>query len=79
VYNLGSGTGVTVREIMTAFAEVTGRPFTPEVQPRRAGDPATIVANGDLAARDLDWTMRHTLKGMVESAWTATPASTSTQ
>jgi len=79
IYNLGSGTGVTVREIMTAFADVTGQPFTPEVQRRRPGDPAAIVANGDLAARDLDWQMRHSIRDMVESAWTATPASTNRQ
>jgi len=70
-YNLGSGEGVTVREIMTAFADVTGRSFTPDIQPRRPGDPATIVANGDLAARDLDWQMRHTIRDMVQSAWAA--------
>jgi UDP-glucose 4-epimerase len=78
IYNLGSGEGVTVREIMTAFADVTGQPFTPDVHPRRPGDPAAIVANGDLAARDLDWRMRHSIHDMVESAW-ATRASTSTQ
>jgi len=74
VYNLGSGDGVTVREIMTAFAEVSGQPFTPEVKARRPGDPAAIVANGDLAARDLGWKMGHTIRDMVESAWTAQPA-----
>lgn len=70
-YNLGSGTGVSVREIMTAIAEVTGTAFTPEVGPRRPGDPARIVASGDLAARDLDWRMRHSLTEMVSSAWQA--------
>jgi UDP-glucose 4-epimerase len=75
VYNLGSGTGLTVREIMTAFAEVTGQHFAPEVHPRRPGDPAIIVANGDLAAGDLDWEMRHSIRDMVESAWTAAPGS----
>ncbi|PWC03823.1 UDP-glucose 4-epimerase GalE [Agromyces badenianii] len=71
VYNLGSGDGVSVGEIMRAVAEVTGIDFAPEVAPRRAGDPARIVASGDLAARDLDWRMRHTLAEMVESAWQA--------
>ncbi len=71
VYNLGSGSGVSVREIMTAIAEVTGIAFEPEVAPRRSGDPARIVASGDLAARDLDWRMRHTLTEMVASAWQA--------
>ena len=71
-YNLGSGDGVSVGEIMTAVADVTGIPFTPEIGPRRAGDPARIVASGKLAARDLDWAMRHSLRDMVASAWEAT-------
>jgi UDP-glucose 4-epimerase len=71
-YNLGSGTGVSVGEIMATVAEVTGMPFTPEIGPRRPGDPARIVAKGDLATRDLDWRMRHTLADMVESQWIAT-------
>ena len=71
VYNLGSGDGITVREIMTVFADVTGQPFVPSVHPRRPGDPAIIVANGDLAARDLGWQMRHAIRDMASSAWTA--------
>jgi len=71
VYNLGSGAGVSVREIMDAVARVTGIDFTPEIKPARAGDPARIVATGELAGRDLDWEMRHTLDEMVSSAWAA--------
>ena len=71
-YNLGSGSGVSVGEIMVTMAEVTGIPFVPDVAPRRSGDPARIVANGDLAARDLDWKMRHSLRNMVTSAWDST-------
>lgn len=71
VYNLGSGDGVSVRQIMTAMAEVTGIDFEPEIAPRRPGDPARIVASGALAARDLDWRMRHSLTEMVASAWEA--------
>ncbi|UOE44518.1 UDP-glucose 4-epimerase GalE [Agromyces larvae] len=74
VYNLGSGDGVSVGEIMRAVAQVTGIDFTPEIAPRRPGDPARIVASGELAARDLDWRMRHTLAEMVESAWQARKA-----
>ncbi|MDF2746860.1 MAG: UDP-glucose 4-epimerase [Propionibacteriaceae bacterium] len=74
VYNLGSGTGVSVREIMDAMSRVTGIGFTPEIRPPRAGDPARIVANGDLAARDLNWQMRHSLDDMVASAWQAREA-----
>ncbi|GAA2242479.1 UDP-glucose 4-epimerase GalE [Herbiconiux moechotypicola] len=73
-YNLGSGDGVSVRQIMTAVAAATGIPFTPEEAPRRPGDPAQIVATGELAARDLDWKMRHSLDDMVRSAWEAREA-----
>jgi len=71
VYNLGSGTGLSVREIMDAFARGTGIDFEPEIHERRPGDPARIVASGDLAARDLDWQMRHSVDDMVASAWSA--------
>lgn len=71
VYNLGSGDGVSVRQIMDAVARVTGIGFTPEVAPRRAGDPARIVASGEAAARDLGWAMTHDLDAMVASAWSA--------
>ena len=70
-YNLGSGTGVSVAQIMSAISDATGIAFTPEIAPRRAGDPARIVASGDLAARDIDWNMRHSLHDMVASAWAA--------
>ncbi|MCV7280830.1 UDP-glucose 4-epimerase GalE [Mycolicibacterium flavescens] len=71
VYNLGSGSGTSVREIMTTIRDVTGFDFEPHIGPRRPGDPARIVAAGHLAARDLDWKMRHTLEDMVRSAWAA--------
>lgn len=71
IYNLGSGDGLSVRQIMTAMAQVTGIDFDPEIGPRRAGDPDRIVADGTLAARDLDWKMRHTVEEMVASAYDA--------
>ena len=71
VYNLGSGTGVSVAQIMDTIRTVTGIEFTPEAAPRRPGDSARIVASGELAARDLDWQMRHSLEDMVRSAWEA--------
>jgi UDP-glucose 4-epimerase len=73
-YNLGSGTGISVAEIMAAIARVTGIDFTPEIAPRRPGDPARIVASGELATRDLDWAMHHSLDEMVRSAWEAREA-----
>lgn len=71
VYNLGSGDGVSVRQIMDAVADASGIAFEPEIAPRRPGDPARIVASGELASRDLGWTMRHSVSEMVRSAWEA--------
>ena len=45
--------------------------LTPVIAPRRAGDPARIVATGEAAGRDLDWKMRHDLEDMVRTAWQA--------
>ncbi|MFT4187260.1 MAG: UDP-glucose 4-epimerase GalE [Aeromicrobium sp.] len=73
VYNLGCGDGVSVRQIMDAAAEVSGIDFTPEIGPRRPGDPARIVASGERAARDLDWQVRYSVPEMFESAWKAGP------
>ena len=56
---------------MEAMARGTGIDFTPEIHPRRPGDPDRIVASGELAARDVDWRMRHTIDEMVTSAWEA--------
>jgi UDP-glucose 4-epimerase len=74
VYNLGSGEGLSVRQIMDSVARVTGIDFTPDIHPPRPGDPAQIVATGELAGRDLDWKMRHTVDQMVASAWEARQA-----
>ena len=73
-YNLGGGTAVTVAELLAVVARVTGIPFTPEVGPRRAGDPARIVADGALAARDLSWRVTADLDETVASAWAARTA-----
>ena len=70
-YNLGSGTGTSVAEIMTAIASVTGIGFAPTIGPRRAGDPARVVASGELAARDIEWRTTHSLDNMISTAWEA--------
>ena len=71
VYNLGSGDGISVLQLMDAVRRVTGIDFTPGITARRPGDPARIVASGDLAARDLGWVNRHDVDSMVASAWRA--------
>ena len=70
-YNLGSGTGTSVSEIMKAIATETGMAFTPEIGPRRQGDPDRVVASGEKAARDLGWAMTHSLRDMIRSAYEA--------
>ena len=73
VYNLGSGTGTSVRQIMDAARRVTGIDFTPAVGPRRPGDPSRVVADGTLAARDLGWKNTYTVDEMFATAWEAWP------
>ena len=70
-YNLGSGAGLSVLQIMDAMKRITGVAFTPDVGPRRPGDPDRIVAEGTAASADLKWQMRHTVDDMVASAWSA--------
>jgi UDP-glucose 4-epimerase len=74
VYNLGGGTGTSVREILTVVKTVTGIDLEPEIHARRAGDTARIVADGSRASRDLGWAQRHTVESMVASAWSARKA-----
>jgi len=70
-YNLGSGAGTSVLEMMTAISDVTERSFRPAISPRRPGDPARVVASGELAARDIGWRMSYSLEEMIHSAWVA--------
>ncbi|CAN3981285.1 UDP-glucose 4-epimerase GalE [Kitasatospora purpeofusca] len=69
VLNIGRGEGVSVREMLDVIGKVTGYDTTPEITPRRAGDPARVVASADLIRRELDWTARHEVEDMVASAW----------
>ncbi|MFC5663531.1 UDP-glucose 4-epimerase GalE [Kitasatospora misakiensis] len=69
VLNIGRGEGVSVREMLDVIGKVTGYDATPEITPRRAGDPARVVASADLINRELDWTARHGVESMVASAW----------
>ncbi|MET8857098.1 UDP-glucose 4-epimerase GalE [Streptomyces sp. NPDC004579] len=67
--NIGRGEGVSVRELVTLIAEVTGNPVAPLVEPRRPGDAPRAVASAALAADRLDWSARRGVREMVESAW----------
>ncbi|MCW2665232.1 MAG: galE [Frankiales bacterium] len=70
VYNLGTGTGFSVREVIAAVRTVTGHPVPVRVGPRRPGDPAALVASSALAERELGWRPQHTdLVTIVGDAW----------
>jgi UDP-arabinose 4-epimerase len=70
VFNLGSGTGATVAEVVEAARAVTGRPIPVQMRVRRPGDPAALVADASRAKQVLRWMPRHpTLNAQVASAW----------
>ncbi|MRH89665.1 UDP-glucose 4-epimerase GalE [Nocardia sp. SYP-A9097] len=70
IFNLGSGTGFSVREVISACRKVTGLPITSVDAPRRAGDPAVLIASSDRAMAELGWRPEHTdLDEIVTDAW----------
>ena len=70
VYNLGNGAGFSVREVVEAARRVTGRPIDALEAPRRAGDPAVLVASSDRARAELGWKPeKPELEAMISDAW----------
>ncbi len=70
IYNLGSGTGFSVREVIEACRSVTGTPIPTVTAPRRSGDPAVLVASSEAASRDLGWQPTRTdIATIVADAW----------
>lgn len=70
VYNLGSGNGYSVREVIDVAREVTGHPIPVKQEARRAGDPAVLVASSQRAREELGWQpQREQLKSIIASAW----------
>ncbi|RJQ88255.1 UDP-glucose 4-epimerase GalE [Amycolatopsis panacis] len=75
IYNLGSGTGFSVLEVVESCRRVTGHAIPAVVAPRRAGDPAVLVASSAKAGEELGWTPKRTdLDGIVADAWEFTQA-----
>ncbi|MBV7301625.1 UDP-glucose 4-epimerase GalE [Corynebacterium sp. TAE3-ERU2] len=73
IFNLGSGEGYSVAQVIDACREVTGHPIPAEVAPRRAGDPATLIASSAKAMDQLGWTPTRTdLRTIVQDAWSFT-------
>jgi UDP-glucose 4-epimerase len=69
IYNLGTGTGYSVREVLDACRRVTGHPIPALDRPRRPGDPPTLVASAERIAADLGWKPELGLDRIVTDAW----------
>jgi len=70
IYNLGNGTGFSVREVIACCREVTGRPIAARDVARRAGDPAVLIASSEKAMTELGWRPgRSALDQIVADAW----------
>ncbi|PWW58476.1 UDP-glucose 4-epimerase GalE [Actinokineospora spheciospongiae] len=75
VFNLGTGTGFSNRQVVQTCREVTGHPIPAEFAARRAGDPAVLVASADAAAEVLGWSPeRADLTTIISDAWEFTRA-----
>lgn len=75
ICNLGNGNGFSVREVVETVRQVTGHPVPEVVAPRRAGDPAVLVASAERAKERLGWRPSRTdLAEIVRDAWTFTQA-----
>lgn len=69
VYNLGTGKGASVLQVVKAFERVNGLSIPTKILPRRPGDMAVSYADCALANQELQWTATHTLEDMCKSAW----------
>ncbi len=70
ILNLGNGSGFSVKEVIEAARSVTGHPIPAEIRPRRAGDPARLVASSAAAQQVLGWKPQHAaIQDILASAW----------
>lgn len=73
IFNLGSGDGYSVKEVIDQCREVTGHDIPVEIAGRRAGDPAVLIASSELAKAELGWNPTRTdLNTIISDAWTFT-------
>ncbi|MGB6686299.1 MAG: UDP-glucose 4-epimerase GalE [Terracidiphilus sp.] len=70
ICNLGNNTGFSILQVIESVRHVTGHPIPVEIQPRRPGDPAVLVASSEKAKRELGWSPRYTdVDDIVRTAW----------
>lgn len=70
-YNVGTGTGASVLEVIEAIGQASGQTLVPQLEPRRPGDPAVVVADVSNITNDLGWSARLDISDMATSAWDA--------
>jgi UDP-glucose 4-epimerase len=71
VFNVGTGTGSSVLDVINEVAKVTGTEIVPDIQPRRAGDPAFLCADVSRIKATLGWQATHDLHDIIASVWEA--------
>lgn len=70
IYNLGTGRGYSVQEVVDTARAITGHPIPTQIGPRRAGDPAELIAGNERIRRELGWEPRYPdLQTIMASAW----------
>ncbi|MCB2298266.1 UDP-glucose 4-epimerase GalE [Clostridium tagluense] len=70
ICNLGNGEGFSVKEVIEVARKVTGQVIKAEIAPRRAGDPAVLIASSDRAKSELGWKPKYnSLENIIETAW----------
>lgn len=79
IYNLGSGSGFSNREVLAACRDVTGRDIPATMAPRRPGDPAVLIASSERIRADLGWRTERDLRAMVADAWAFTQSGPGTR
>jgi UDP-glucose 4-epimerase len=77
IYNLGNGAGFSVRDVIEVCREVTGTDIGVDTGPRRAGDPAVLVASSAKIQSELGWRAERDLRAMAADAWAFTQARSS--
>jgi UDP-glucose 4-epimerase len=70
-FNVGTGSGSSVFEVLSEIKKVSGIDFEIDIQPRRAGDPPSLCANVSRIEEELGWTAKQGLPEIIESAWAA--------
>ncbi|MDR3107888.1 MAG: UDP-glucose 4-epimerase GalE [Bifidobacteriaceae bacterium] len=70
-FNIGTGAGTSVRQVIEMVSQVSGLDTTPVIEPRRPGDPAVLIGDVDHIEQTFEWKARHDLRSIVDSSWRA--------